>query len=151
MLANCFCSDDLENAPKTKKGTTRKHSYYNHPCSKWVRESLGNYMWLVGYALELENERLARGFNPHFSFSFIKWCQDNTDLAILESEDTFVDNFALAIADDKECRKVVNDFNSLDRVTQYRLYYRYDKPFATWKRNRPYWMDYTVEQILNGE
>jgi hypothetical protein len=27
-----------------------KRSYYNHPCTKWARESQANYEWLLAHA-----------------------------------------------------------------------------------------------------
>ena len=47
--------------------------------------------------------------------------------------------FAIAIAEDKFCRKL-SYFEDKDAVGKYRLYYKYDKPFATWKQNKPKWI-----------
>ena len=138
MAANCFDLKTLEDAPKTKKGTTRKHSYFNHPVSIWMRKTTGNFEWAIEHAIELENERLYRGYNPHFSFDFVDWVassisKSNVAVAGLTS-------FAIAIAEDKNCRKVPN-FDKMSAVEKYRLYYKHDKPFATWtKRNAPYWI-----------
>ena len=30
-----------------------KRSFYNHPCTKWVRESDANYDWLIEHGLAL--------------------------------------------------------------------------------------------------
>jgi hypothetical protein len=148
MLANCFSPEVLADAPKTKKGTVRRYSYFNHPCSIWVRESHANFDWLCRHSIAMEHERLERGFNPHFSYEFIKWAYDNRFLAMPELMRYEQTEFAVAIADDKNCKKVVDNFDELDRIAQYRLYYKYDKPFATWKRNRPHWMDCTDEEII---
>jgi hypothetical protein len=137
MAANCFKPETLEDAPKTQKGTTRKHSYYNHPVSKWMRHSTANLEWSIEHAIELENERIYRGYNPHFSFAFVEWVLDNIGRSIVPSG--VLAPFSVAIAEDKNCRKVPN-FSSLDPVEQYRLYYKYDKPFASWtKREVPDW------------
>jgi hypothetical protein len=147
MLANCFSSDDLVNAPKTKTGNVRRYSYYNHPCSIWVRESLGNFIWLCQHTMEMERERLRRGFNPHFSHEFITWAYRNQWLTIIPKNESITD-FPIAINESMNCRKV-NGFDKLDRVTQYRLYYKLDKPFATWKQNKPEWFKLTTEEITS--
>lgn len=132
MLANCFTLQDLQHAPKTKAGTCRKFSYYNHPVSQWVRTTRANFSWTVTHAFALEDERLYRGFRPHFSFGFIKWCADNVPNVPTGN----LTDFAIAISDNKKCRHH-HLFNSLSTTAKYQLYYRLDKSdFATWT-NRP--------------
>lgn len=45
-------------APTTKDGTRRgyKPTHRNHPCAKWTRTCLGNYMWLAALATALAEE-----------------------------------------------------------------------------------------------
>ena len=137
MMANCFTLDTLKSAPFNSKGEPRKHSYYNHPVSIWMRKSLGNLFWSIDHAFALENERLYRGYNPHFSMAFIKWVADNFDKSVVP--DGPQTEFAVAIALDKKCR-VDSSFNTCDSVAKYRLYYNYDKEFVTWtNREQPYW------------
>lgn len=138
MVANCFSQEVLESAPKTKNGTTRKYSYWKHPCSIWARETVGNLSWLLNHSLAMEVERLDRGFNPHFSAEFLHWAFEN----IKKSEnDTSLEQtpFAIAISDTMKCRQEPT-FESSDEVGKYRLYYKLDKPFATWKKNKPSWI-----------
>lgn len=137
MLANCFNSETLADAPKAKSGNVRKHSYYNHPCSIWVRKTKENMIWLILHALEMEEERLRRGFNPHFSVSFIEWCAENVARSLVPDGDQT--DFAIAISEEKDCRKHP-DFYSLDTVGKYRLYYSFDKKFAKWTQNKPNWI-----------
>jgi hypothetical protein len=66
MLANCYTLDQLNYAPKTKKGEVRKYSYYNHPCSKWTRASLDNFHWLLRHGIAMVEEKLYRGGKLHF-------------------------------------------------------------------------------------
>jgi hypothetical protein len=137
MLANCFTEEKLKYAPKTKTGTARKHSYYNHPVSKWIRNTKENLRWALSHGFALEKERLYRGYNPHFSIDFINWVQQNIEDSVVP--DGPLEEFAVAIADNKNCRQILG-FNSLDSVEKYRLYYKYDKPFAKWSvRQTPTW------------
>jgi hypothetical protein len=138
MLANCFDEHLLVDAPKTQKGTPRKHSYYNHPVSIWMRKTKSNMRWAIDHALALESERFYRGYkNPHFSISFIRWCLENIDRSNVKDGD--LTEFAIAISDDKECRKVTG-FNCMSVIDKYRQYYIHDKPFAKWTlREVPHW------------
>lgn len=138
MLANCFSPELLSVAPYTQKGTPRKYSHWNHPCSIWTRKSKSNMQWLIDHAIELENQRLKRGMNPHFVFSFLIWCRDNIRYSYI-SEGPLTE-FAVAIAEDKNCRKLP-DFNSFTIVGKYRSYICLDKPFAVWKNApEPEWI-----------
>ena len=47
----------LDTAPTTKTGQRGyKPTHRNHPCAKWVRETLANYMWLCALAAALATE-----------------------------------------------------------------------------------------------
>ena len=138
MVANCFPLEVLEDAPKTQKGTSRKYSYWKHPCSIWARKTMGNLSWLLLHSLEMEEERKDRGYKPHFSANFLKWALINMVRSSNDSSSEQTD-FAIAISNDMKCRQVYG-FDNLDAVSKYRLYYKYDKPFATWKQNKPKWI-----------
>jgi len=144
MLANCFTPEQLESVdcPRTKTGSVRKYAHYNHPSSKWVRESRSNMKWLLDHAFEIENERLRRGFNPHFIMGFLEWVQLNFEKSKIPM-DYRLSKFAVAISDDCECRKMVQGFDSLPVVDQYHLYYIWDKhSIAKWKKgNSPQWFN----------
>ena len=139
MLANCFDESVLKDAPPTQKGTPRKHSYFNHPVSIWMRKSLSNMFWSIEHACALESERFHRGYkNPHFSMTFIKWASENFDKSNIK--DGELTEFAVAIADDKLCRKV-DGFDNMSVVDKYRQYYIHDKnSFCKWtNREVPEW------------
>ena len=75
--------------------------------------------------------------NKNFSIDFIDWVSQNIESSVVPEGQ--LEEFAVAISDDKNCRKI-SDFNSLDSVGKYRLYYQYDKPFAKWSvRQMPNW------------
>lgn len=139
MAANCFTLETLKDAPPTKSGTARKHSYFNHPVSIWMRQTTANLEWSIEHAIELENERLYRGYNPHFSFAFVDWVASSISKSTVAVAG--LTSFAVAIAEDKNCRKI-QGFNNMSPVEKYRLYYKYDKPFAKWtKRETPEWFN----------
>tara|TARA_R100000951_G_scaffold8193_1_gene7433 strand:+ start:6874 stop:7398 length:525 start_codon:yes stop_codon:yes gene_type:complete len=130
MLANCFTSAQLETAPLTQRGTPRKHSYFNHPCSKWVRESFWNMKWLCRHASAMHDERSKRfgSAEPHFSLTFINWASCNIGKSVVPLVSKTP--FAIAINENCECRKFPG-FDCLDIIEKYRLYYELDKPYMT--------------------
>lgn len=147
LLATCFTLERLaqSDCPRTQKGTPRKHFNPNHPSALWTRKSSANMDWVILHALEIENERIARGMNPHFVMDFLWWVIENLDDSIVpEGELT---EFAVAINEKMNCRKVAG-FDSLDPTVKYKLYYRLDKPFASWTRNKPSWMNWPAEKIV---
>lgn len=54
-----------------------KRSFYNHPCTKWVRTSDANYDWLIEHGLALCREYTCRYLKHHKSEKVIKWCDEN--------------------------------------------------------------------------
>lgn len=142
MFANCFSDEQLAdvNCPRTQTGNIRKHSYFNHPCSKWLRESKSNMWWLIFYAGHLNTEFKARnsirannmGYmaKDHFSMGFIDWCQDN--IKISNVPDGPCTPFAQAMPD---------EYKNPDAVVAYRNYYKFGKPHLhKWTRNKPDWI-----------
>ena len=146
MIANCFSHSVLAKAPKTKKGLPRKYSYEKHPCSIWTRKNKSNLKWLIDHAVAMEKERLSRGYNPHFSAEFINWAQKNIHKSFVSEGE--LEDFSIAISEDSKCRTVSN-FDKLNSVAKYRLYYKMDKShLAKWRKNKPSWYDFSVSDIL---
>lgn len=145
MMACAFPLDMLKKAPLTQKGNVRKHGYYNHPCTKWMRTNLANFLWSVKYWYCLEEERMWRfpRSEPHFSTEFVEW-------AMLHIEDTDIPRinkitmFATAFTEGSNARfeKDLFGINSVeDVVNLYRTYLKEDKSFAVWtRREKPVWM-----------
>lgn len=107
-----------------------KVTHVNHPCSKWVRESINNWIWLRLLLEELHKEWKFRYNHPeskeHKSFSMVK------DLLNPELPDIERTSFALAMPD---------KYKTKDPVQSYRNYYIGDKRhIASWKnRENPEW------------
>ena len=68
-----------EQAPYNKSRTQRgyKLTHQNHPCAKWVRRSLSNYLFCADYALSLCKEYTARFGKTHFVEQHARWLKNH--------------------------------------------------------------------------
>ena len=89
-----------------------KRTHYNHPCAKWTRESMDNFVWLVGHGLALSDEYTYRYGKRHKSHDAILWCMQHTHL--LDIPAVGLTPFAQAMPD---------EYKHEDSVTAYRTYY----------------------------
>lgn len=107
-----------------------KAAFVNHPCSKWVRQSKANYLWLVEHGIALCEEYTHRYGRQHKCQDVIEWCQ-STDPALV---DFGMSSFAQAMPDD--CK-------GSDPVKAYRDYYnKHKRHLFSWsKRERPAWIE----------
>ena len=105
-----------------------KRSFYNHPCTKWVRESARNYEWLLLHAYALCNEYTIRYDKVHKTEAIIEWCDNNRpELPNIE------------MTKQPTC---MPDYCKTESVVEsYRKYYINEKAkFAKWKDgNIPFW------------
>lgn len=130
MIANCYSESLLFDAPKTQSNTVRKHSYFNHPVSIWVRETWGNYCYTIQLASGLSNEWEHRFGVKHFSDTFLTWATNN----IYEVANTLIDS------NNREMIKPVLAMPPLfhlsgdpiiSSVASYRRYYKFKKEYLT--------------------
>lgn len=125
MLANCYTPEQLATAPLTQKGTVRKHSYFNHPCSIWARASYYNFRWLLEHAAELQVERYRRTGKDHFAHDFVRW--------VIMNEPTFP-----SISGTFPALAMPEKYHSSDPVESYRRYYTGEKRhLAAWTNREP--------------
>jgi hypothetical protein len=105
-----------------------KRSHYNHPCTKWVRESQGNYEWLLLHAYALCNEYTLRYDKVHKTEKVIEWCDNNRP-----------DLPSVGLTEQPACMPEYCQVESV--VESYRNYYNNEKSsFAKWtKRKKPEW------------
>ena len=61
-----------------------KQSHTNHPSSKWVRESIQHYRWLIQHGLEICDEFVIRYGKSHATEKVLLWVKDN--LSLLEDK-----------------------------------------------------------------
>ena len=107
-----------------------KATHVNHPCNKWLRESLMNWWWLANLTKALHEEWHFRYGHPstkfHKSFTVVE------SLTVPKLPEIEMTPFALAMPDKYKCD---------DAVTAYRNYYMGDKrDISTWKkREQPEW------------
>lgn len=103
-----------------------KKTHWNHPCSKWVRESISNYQWLWNHADELGKEFNRRYSKDHLAH---KKLRENVPNNIL-LPNIGLTNFA-------NC----TPYKNMEIVEAYRNFYNNDKSkFARWKNNNaPIW------------
>jgi hypothetical protein len=107
--------------------TPYKSTHINHPCAKWLRESLGNWNWLILHGLAVSEEYTKRYGKRHKSQDVIEWCAENPP----KFESTGITPFAQAMPD---------EFKNEDVVEAYRAYYIGAKnQIATWKTEVPNW------------
>ena len=101
-----------------------KPTHKNHPCSKWVRESLGNYNWLLRHAIEMCKEFKKRYKKDHKSCEIINWCQENKSSFSKRKRTPFV-------------QAMPQEYRQEDSIKAYKEYYINEKlHFCKWQHSR---------------
>jgi len=125
------CAQLLSTAHEVLDGTRVAYeaTHINHPCSKWVRESSGNYIWLYDLYQELSDEYTYRYEKKHKS-----WWEYRFELSQLPR------NIPIG-PKTKRPQCMPEEVKEDDAVDAYREYYRISKShIANWKRREvPYW------------
>lgn len=106
-----------------------KKTHINHPCSKWVRESIFHYHWLCKLGLELCKEYTFRYNKIHKTEKVIEWLIMNCP--------------NLPYSKFKEPPLAMPNYCKIgDTIQSYRNYYMKEKNhFITYKkRNKPKWL-----------
>jgi hypothetical protein len=108
-----------------------KIAHLNHPCSKWVRQTRSNFLWLCDATEELFREYTKRYGKNHKSYETYVKCRNNANFIPVGE----LTEFAQAMPE---------EYKNHDAVTAYRTYYLKDKKeFSTWKLgNVPNWWIY---------
>ena len=107
----------------------RTKAFANHPCTKWIRESTGNYMWVYILFTSLCKEYTFRYNKIHSCETrFINIFNEIPELIPKGN----ITPFAQAMFDDVKHK---------NPIIAYRNYYKkYKKDFCVWtKRDVPYW------------
>ncbi len=110
-----------------------RRTHANHPCAKWIQQSLANYRWTVLHALTLCEEYTKRYGKTHKTEAVIDWFLHN-EPNIAKRKLT---PFARCIKEPWKAQSI-----HLPVVEAYRHYYVEDKArFAKWapRANAPDW------------
>jgi len=91
-----------------------KRAHYNHPSTKWTRESIQHYRWLVQHGLEICSEFTKRYGKLHKSQAVLEWCRDN--------EPNLPDN---GFTPPPQC--MPDEYKDNDTIKAYRKFYVLDK------------------------
>ncbi len=108
-----------------------KRTHYNHPCAKWVRRSLDNFVWAFEHGIYLCEEYTRRYKRTHKSEDVIKWCAININQLTFEVDTQTP--FELCMPD--YVKTIDNP------VKSYRDYYKLEKKdIAVWPEDKtPFW------------
>jgi len=110
-----------------------KQSHTNHPSTKWVRESIQHYRWLIQHGLEICVEFEKRYGKRHKTQDVLEWLRDN--------EPNLPD---VKFVDPPQC--MPNEFKQSDTIQAYRMFYIEDKvkiKQLKWNKlnNKPTWIN----------
>ena len=105
-----------------------KKTHINHPCAKWTRASLDNWLWLKQHAMALYDE---------YKYRYGKTHKSGELLYTLQSPDL------ISIGMTKFPQAMPEGYRDEDVVKAYRKYYNMDKKHLfKWKdREIPYWIN----------
>jgi len=113
-----------------------KPTHANHPCTKWVRESHENFIWLHDLAYALEDEWRFRYNHPHDKrHASIVLLEEYNLLSVGTTELPFGERTSFAQA-------MPEQYKSCNPVQAYRAYYAKEKTnlLTFTKRGEPEWL-----------
>ena len=109
-----------------------KKSHINHPCAKWARESMENYLWLLDFTQALFDEYTRRYKRIHGSMKYLEWCRANMPNIPSKGLTPFAQAMPV------ECKNA-------DAVAAYRRYYidyKWDEKLFKWSHSdMPSWFE----------
>lgn len=109
-----------------------KRAHVNHPSTKWVRQSIQHYDWLIQHGLEICKEFTKRYGKHHKTQDVLEWLQIN--------KPNIQDNGFIA---PPQC--MPDEFKGPDTLEAYKKFYILDKvkiKKLDWKKlnNKPEWI-----------
>lgn len=115
-----------------------KITHLNHPCSKWTRQTQGNFIWLYLYSIAMCKEYTARYGRVHASQRIIELCGEYLDF-IPQGDLT---PFVTAMPDEISLKHIN------DPCAAYREFIK-TKPYW-FKRWKPYNKGYNYEEYFSS-
>lgn len=102
-----------------------KIAHLNHPCSKWVRQTRSNFLWLCDMTEELFKEYTRRYNKNHKSYDTYVICRNNANY------------IPIGNITEQPCA-MPDQYKSKNVVESYRNYYINEKSyFAKWEKGTP--------------
>ena len=95
-----------------------KKAHYNHPSTKWVRDSIHHVKWLLEHGLEICDEFVIRYGKEHATRKVLLWVKDN--LPLLEDKIPSTE-----FRDPPQCMD--NIYKSNNTLESYRKFYIEEK------------------------
>ena len=131
MLCTAFPDGE---APKTCGA-----SHINHPCSRWARETSGNYDWLSEHVITLCDEYTKRYGKVHAWDDAVRWLYDNNPLPKGD------------MTQHPQCMPAYCKVDG-NPIKAYRNYYIHEKAYmAKWKNSEtPDWYKDAIDEEENG-
>lgn len=121
--------------PEPDESLLYRAAHMKHPCNIWIRQTEDNYLWLYDHFMYLGEEYTYRYGKSHKSIELLgeRLCEAPRNLTRSGQTD-----FVLAMPD---------KYKTICPITSYRNYYKGDKTFAKWERNRkqPEWWNESKE------
>jgi hypothetical protein len=130
MMSVALDHHGLDPARKKDGNFYSVRAYKNHPCTKWVKESLPNFVWTWKLTWHLCEEFKLRYGKEHSGKASLK------SIDLQKVMDEYPNEYYTQPA------QAMPDFCKIegDPVTSYRNYYNWMKwRFATWKAESPEW------------
>lgn len=109
-----------------------KRTHVNHPSTKWIRESIQHYEWVVEHGLEVCNEFIKRYGKHHKTQDVLEWLKTN--------KPNIPDN---GFKEPPQC--MPDEFKKENTIEAYKEYYIKDKvkiKKLNWNKlnNKPEWV-----------
>lgn len=113
-----------------------KKAHYNHPSTKWTRESINHVKWLLEHGLEICSEFEKRYGKPHATKQVLLWIKDNMHLL-----DGKIPN--IEFTPPPQC--MPEQFKTNNTIEAYKTFYILDKVGVkglNWNKlnNKPSWV-----------
>lgn len=118
---------------ETGSSAPYKRAHVNHPSTKWVRESILHYRWLVRHGLAICREFTRRYGNDHKTRQVLEW--------LFVNEPNVPNN---GFTPPPQC--MPEEYKHEDTITAYKTFYAKDKVNVkrlSWKKlnNQPDWVN----------
>ena len=131
---NCFfCGSDELGQKVNYKSYKCGKGHMNHPCSKWLRESVENYVWLTKLGQALCKEKMHRWPNnkPHSCVGHIEVLSSYIPPNLPKIPQT---SFALAMPDDCKKDSVIDSYHMYYNIEKQKLFKWTNRPTPEWIR-----------------